>query len=173
MTYFVVDIEADGPALGMHSMVSFGAVVLSEQLDHTFFGQLRPISEHWVPKALAVTGYTREETLAFPEPEVVISSFVAWVKAHTARGTHPQFVSDNNGFDFGFMSYYLWRFAGANPFGHSSRNMSDLYRGMQKRMKCSFTHLKETVHDHNPVNDALGNAEALLKMRDMGLRIRL
>ena len=31
--------------------------------------------------------------------------------------------------------------------------------------------LRQTVHTHNPVDDAVGNAEALLKMQEMGLRI--
>ena len=30
---------------------------------------------------------------------------------------------------------------------------------------------RKTAHDHNPVNDAKGNAEALLSMKEMGLKI--
>jgi hypothetical protein len=32
---------------------------------------------------------------------------------------------------------------------------------------------RRTNHDHNPVNDAKGNAEALLVMKEMGLKIVL
>lgn len=31
--------------------------------------------------------------------------------------------------------------------------------------------LRKTKHTHNPVDDAIGNAEALLQMKDMGLKI--
>jgi hypothetical protein len=30
---------------------------------------------------------------------------------------------------------------------------------------------RKTIHDHHPVNDAKGNAEALLVMKNMGLKI--
>ena len=41
----MVDIESDGPIPGDYSMVSFGAVVVDGQLDKTFYGKLRPISD--------------------------------------------------------------------------------------------------------------------------------
>jgi hypothetical protein len=34
-----------------------------------------------------------------------------------------------------------------------------------------WKHLRKTPHDHHPVNDARGNAEALLAMIAMGLRL--
>jgi len=173
MTYFVIDIESDGPVTPLYSMVSFGAVVLDTKLDQTFYGQVRPISEKWIPEHLAVSGHTRAETLLFPKPEAVMPEFVDWVKTHTAKGSKPIFVSDNNGFDFSFMNYYLWQYVGDNIFGYDTMNMSDLYKGMCKNVKSSFKHLKKTKHTHHPVDDAKGNAESLLAMRDMGLQIVL
>jgi hypothetical protein len=173
MTYFVVDIESDGPVTPQYSMVLFGAVVLAPSLTETFFGKVRPISEEWLPKALAVSHLTREETLLFPPPEVTIPAFVGWVEAHTEAGKRPVFVSDNTGFDFSFMNFYLWKYAGRNPFGHTSRNISDLYKGMERDVASSFWSLKQTKHTHHPVDDAMGNAEALLAMRELGLRLPL
>lgn len=43
-------------------------------------------------------------------------------------------------------------------------------------MKDTFTNfkrLRKTRHSHHPVDDAKGNAEALLVMREMGLKISL
>jgi hypothetical protein len=34
-----------------------------------------------------------------------------------------------------------------------------------------WKHLRRTPHDHDPVNDARGNAEALLAMIHMGLKL--
>lgn len=34
-----------------------------------------------------------------------------------------------------------------------------------------WKHLRDTKHDHMPVNDAIGNAEVILKMKEMGLKI--
>jgi hypothetical protein len=38
-------------------------------------------------------------------------------------------------------------------------------------MRASWKQLRDTKHTHNPVDDAKGNAEAILKMKDMGLKI--
>jgi hypothetical protein len=41
-------------------------------------------------------------------------------------------------------------------------------------MFANFKHLRRTKHDHNPVNDAKGNAEALLTLiQRYDLKIRL
>ncbi|OGG59632.1 exonuclease [Candidatus Kaiserbacteria bacterium RIFCSPHIGHO2_02_FULL_50_50] len=173
MTYFVVDIESDGPVPGLYSMISFGAVILNRKLNRTYYGTIRPISTEWIPEALAVSGHTRDETLLFENPEVVMPAFATWVHDNTKSGTKAVFVSDNNGYDFSFMAYYLWRYTGSCVFGHTSRNINDLYRGMQKTLDCSFDHLRGRSLDHNPVRDAIANAEALLKMRQLGLCLKL
>ena len=54
----MVDIEADGPIPGDYSMICFGAVVVEPSLSRTFYRQLRPISDCWIPEALAVSGFT-------------------------------------------------------------------------------------------------------------------
>jgi len=42
---------------------------------------------------------------------------------------------------------------------------------MMKDSRASWKHLRKTKHTHNPVDDAMGNAEALLEMQKMGLKI--
>jgi hypothetical protein len=37
----------------------------------------------------------------------------------------------------------------------------------------SFKHLRQTPHTHNPLDDAKGNAEALIAMKKSGLKIAL
>lgn len=84
------------------------------------------------------------------------------------------FIADNNGFDWQFINWYFHHFTGSNPFGFSSTNLGSLYKGLVKDTLRSFKHLRRTRHTHNPVGDAIGNAEALLSMRDeMGLNIKL
>jgi hypothetical protein len=172
MSWIMVDIEADGPILGDYSMVSIGAVVVEPGLERAFYGELRPISETFVPEALAVSGFSRERTLAFPEPEGVMRGFAAWV-SEVGVG-RPMFVSDNNGFDWQFINWYFHHFTGSNPFGFSSTNLGSLYKGLVGDTTKNFKHLRKTRHTHHPVDDAKGNAEALLSMRDgMELRILL
>jgi hypothetical protein len=57
MSYFVVDIEADGPIPGDYSMICFGAVLVDEKLDRSFYGQVHPISEKHDPEALERAAY--------------------------------------------------------------------------------------------------------------------
>ncbi len=49
MSYIMVDIEADGAIPGDYSMISFGAVIVDDKLDRTFYGKLKPISDKWIP----------------------------------------------------------------------------------------------------------------------------
>ena len=170
MAYIMVDIEADGPIPGDYSMISFGAVLVNEQLDKTFYGQLKPISDRYIPEALAVSGHTREETQTFEDPVKVMLDFAEWLKA-TCKN-QPIFISDNNGFDWMFICWYFHHFIGKNPFGFSSQNLGSLYKGIVKDTTKNFKHLRKTKHTHHPVDDAKGNAEALLRLRDeFGLKI--
>ena len=171
MSYFVVDVESDGPCPGLYSMVCFGVVLVDDKVEtmKSFYGQVRPISEIWKPDALAVSGFTREQCLQFPCAEDTMKEFAEWVVSNN-KG-RPIFISDNNGFDWSFINYYLHTFYGDNPFGWSSRRIGDLYCGMQKSVFERWKHLRKTKHTHNPVDDAMGNAEALIELKRMGLVI--
>jgi DNA polymerase III epsilon subunit-like protein len=172
MACVMVDVESDGPIPGDYSMICFGAVVVQEGLDRTFYGRLKPISEKWIPEALAVSGFTREDALGFDDPKTVMEQFGRWIADNT--NGRPLFASDNNGFDWQFINWYFHHFLGANPFGFSSSNLGSLYKGLVKDTFQTFKHLRRTRHSHNPVDDARGNAEALLHMKDrLGLKIRL
>jgi|GEM_PF-5723472 len=124
------------------------------------------------PDALAVSGFSREETMNFDDPETVMLAFEDWIKTNS-KG-RPIFISDNNGFDWMFICWYFHHFLGRNPFGFSSRRLSDLYCGLEKDTFAQWKHLRKTEHTHNPVDDARGNAEVLLYMKEeMGLKIAL
>ena len=172
MSFFMVDVEADGPNPGDYSMVCFGAVVVEPTLSKTFYGQLRPVSSEWIPEALAVSGFTRVQTETFPEPAETMTDFGSWIVENSVG--RPKFISDNNGFDWQFINWYFHHFLGSNPFGYTSTNLGSLYKGVVKDMRKNFKYLRKTKHTHNPVDDATGNAEALLHMSvEMGLYIRL
>ena len=171
MSQIMVDVESDGPIPGDYSMICFGAVIVEPTLSKTFYGQLKPISTQWMPESLAVSGFSREQTLEFEEPKIAMENFSDWIN-NNSQG-RPFFISDNNGFDWQFMNWYFHHFTGQNPFGHSSSNLGSLYKGLVKDTFTNFKHLRKTAHTHNPVDDALGNAEALLAMKEMGLKISL
>lgn len=172
--YIMVDVESDGPIPGPYSMISFGAVVCRDT-SQTFYGKLRPISANWIPAALAISGFTREQVMEFPTAESEMIRFLQWLNEIRPHGKDwLRFISDNNGYDWQFINWYLWTFCNENPFGHSSTNLGSLYKGLVKDDFKNFKHLRKTKHTHNPVDDATGNVEALQYMKEqMGLKIIL
>lgn len=163
----MVDVETDGPIPGDYSMLAIGAVVVESGLERTFKRYLHPISDKFDPEAMAVGGFTREQVVndsKFLAAGVAMTDFRDWINGLGIRS--PIFIADNNGFDWQFVNWYFHHFLGANPFGFSSQNLNSLYKGLTKDAFSSFKHLRKTRHDHDPVNDAKGNAEALLHMID-------
>lgn len=162
--YVMVDVEADGPIPGDYSMVSFGAIVVDDKLDKTFYSDLlTPISVRYDLAALSVSGNSRDYLeLWGADPRPRMAAFEDWLKSHVPK--KPVFISDNNGFDWSFINWYFHHFLGRNPFGFSSQNLNSLYKGLQRDYYASFKHLRKTKHTHHPVDDARGNAEALLVM---------
>jgi hypothetical protein len=76
------------------------------------------------------------------------------------------FVSDNPAYDWQWINFYFWKHLGGNPMGFSARRIGDFYAGLRGDFSKAnhWKHLRRTVHDHNPVNDAMGNCEALERM---------
>jgi hypothetical protein len=169
--YISVDVEADGKYVGDYSMVCFGAVVIQpKEKKKTFFGRTAPITDNFIPEALAISGYSREEHLAFPEPEKTMKSFADWV-AKVSPKRRPTFITDNPAFDWQWINYYLHKYTGSNIFGFSARRIGDLYCGLVQDAHAPWKHLRDTHHTHHPVDDAMGNAEVVIKLQDMGLNI--
>lgn len=170
MSLFSFDCEADGPCPGLYSMIEMGMVVVTPTLDKTYFSTLKPMTEYFEDGALKAIGATREQTLAYRDPAEAMKEAVEWVEA-TSEG-RPTFISDNNGFDWQFWNYYCHYYIGRNPFGFSSRRISDVYSGLTRNMRggTKWKSLRKTAHTHNALDDAKGNAEALL---EIGKRYRI
>ena len=175
MSLFVVDVEADGPCPGLYSMVSFGAVLVKDgDLDCFFYGKTKPMTEQFIPGALAACNTTREQHLTYDDPKEVMTRFSQWIAQHN-KGK-PVFLSDNPAFDWQFIHYYFIAHLGNNPFGRSARRIGDLYAGLEHDFFASskWKSLKKTKHTHHPVDDAMGNVEAFIAFtRQHKLRVPL
>lgn len=173
MSWFVVDVESDGPIIGLNSMVCFGAVRLNKKLDNTFYGKTKPLSTTYDEQALSISGFTRKQHEAFEDPVLVFRRFKEWINKTNKSGT-PVLISDNNGYDASWINYYFHLYTGSNPFGWSSRRIGDLWGGFNNNPYIRWKReLRTTNHDHNPLNDAMGNAEALLRMAEKGLKLHI
>ncbi|MGW6907900.1 3'-5' exonuclease [Streptomyces sp. NPDC054940] len=175
--YISVDIEADGPIPGPYSMLSLGAAVAGTQdadaftaadpEKHTFYRELRPIGEEFVPEALAVSGLDRERLRTEgAEPAAALTEFTAWVREVSA-GAQPVMAGYPASYDWTFLYWYLIRFTGASPFGHSGcMDMKTLYAtkaGLPLRAVAKGTMPRELLsrrrHTHHALDDAVEQAE--------------
>ena len=162
---FVIDVEADGGAVGLYSMISFGVVDLYDH-SKTFFGQTAPLEGAWYnTKALEVCNVTRQEHESYPDPETTMVMFQRWLTENYNADRYIMW-SDNPAWDFQWVNYYSIRYLGTNPFGHSARRIGDLSAGFNRKPTdtSSWKKLRDTKHTHHPVDDALGNAQALTKI---------
>lgn len=148
-----VDVEATGPCPGRGVMTEFGAVHYPSK--QTYHGKLHGSRPHPDNPALSqLTGETFDAAL-------VMADFEAWLELTAGKG-RLIFVSDNPAFDFQWVNYYFWHYLERNPFGHSARRIGDFWAGIQHNFYTSqdWKSYRVTPHDHNPVNDAMGNVEA-------------
>jgi len=163
--HVVVDVETNGSIISKHSMINLGAVIVEPELNRTFYAEFKPISDFFDDEAISISGFTFEETKKFPYPEIGMQSFENWLKENIEG--RPIFWSDNNGYDFSWVNWYFLMYNGKNPFGHSSRRIGDLASGLNLDLHFPWKRIRKKSgikHDHNPLNDAKGNAFALLEL---------
>ncbi|WP_189299163.1 3'-5' exonuclease [Streptomyces cinerochromogenes] len=180
--YISVDIEADGPIPGPYSMLSLGAAVAGVQdgagftaadpEERTFYRELRPISQEFVAEALAVSGLDRDRLIAEgAEPDVALAEFAAWVREVSA-GAQPVMCGYPASYDWTFLYWYLIRFTGSSPFGHSGcLDMKTLYATKARlplRAVAKGTMPRELLsrrrHTHHALDDAIEQAELFARL---------
>ncbi len=79
----------------------------------------------------------------------------------------PVFISDNVAYDWQWIAGMFDKAGLPNPFGHSGRRISDFWAGLNNNFgeTQSWKRFRKTKHDHNPVNDAMGNVEAFQEIK--------
>jgi len=114
--YIATDVEADGPIPGPYSMLSLGMAVAGHR-GSTFYTELKPISDQFVPEALAVSGLDRERLLReAPTPEQAMAAAARWIDELRTLG-RPVFLAAPAVWDGMFVHWYFTRFTGKSPFG--------------------------------------------------------
>ena len=162
--YFMIDVEAIGqcPNYLENRMTEFGCVIVSNPPEFAFWGIIEKKGIFPNSKtSLIVVEPT--DILSYQERLfITMRKFSHWIETHCLNDFSPVFISDNNGWDYQWINWAFHSATGSNPFGHSSQNLGSLYKGKIGTMKKNFKHLRKTKHTHNPVDDALGNVEALI-----------
>lgn len=151
--FIFVDVEAVGISPANGTMTEFGAVDYdSRSTFHGKFYESEPDPAN--PSKAIITGDKLNS-----ERRVMIM-FADWLK--TLGSGRPIFISDNPAYDFQWINYAFDKAIGENPFGHSGRRISDFWAGFNNKWgeTQSWKRFRVTPHDHNPVNDSMGNVEA-------------
>ena len=135
--YVSTDVEADGPIPGPHSLLSLGSVALAADgaTLGEFAANLAPLpgaAPHprtmlwWAsyPEALAAARTAPED------PAVVMRRYVAWLRDLPGRVV---FVGQPAALDFAWVYWYLMRFVGDSPFGHSALDVKTYAMALVKK----------------------------------------
>ena len=163
--WIFVDVEALGTSPVNGTMTEFGAV--HEATRATFHGRLFEGTPNPDNPAVPVIG-NRIAT-----DKEVAEGFVKWLQDVGGKD-RPVFVSDNVAYDWMWIAGMFDKADMPNPFGHSGRRISDFWAGLQHNWgeTQSWKRFRQTKHDHNPVNDAMGNVEAFQEIKKLAKELR-
>ncbi len=168
--YISVDIEASGPIPPEYSMLSIGACI-AEDIETSFYEELKPISERFLPKAIKVVGKPMEYFAEHgKDPKIAMEKFKTWIESTTAEKT-PIFVGFNAAFDWAFINWYFHTYSDKNPFGIAPIDIKSLFMGLEgchwkdtrsSRIPDQFKGpLKQT---HHALDDAKAQAQIFEKI---------
>ena len=176
--YVSVDIEAAGPVPGEYSMLALGACLVDSP-QNTFYAELQPINERFVPEALEVSKLSLQRLKREGRPpSAAMTDFGEWVKRLTV-GRQPVFVGFNACFDWSFVNWYFHVFVGDNPFGFGGVDIKAYIMGMtgctwqETRMGQLPAEFKPSQPlSHNALDDAIQQAEIFTRILAAGTHER-
>jgi hypothetical protein len=175
--HFILDVEATSRTPMTGVMTEFALAHLES--DSTFYAHLYVAHPHPDIPALPVVETDEDgnpvEDIWFaldgktPHPHRplsfndLIDAIEGWIADITKGKGRPVLVSDNNGFDAMWFNCWTDDVAQKLLLGHSSRRIGDFYAGICGKWgdHSSWKRLRRTTHTHHPLDDAVGNREAL------------
>jgi hypothetical protein len=173
--YVSTDVETDGPAPGLNSLLSFAsaAYLQDKTLVGTFTANLEVLSGAVSdPKTMLWWEGQPEAWKACREnqrsPKLVMPEYALWLRSLPGK---PIFIGYPAGFDFSFIYYYLWRFAGDSPFSFSAIDIKTYAMAMLKtpsRQTVKRNMPKEWFdplpHTHVALDDAIEQGAMFINM---------
>lgn len=180
--YISADVETDGPIPGRYSMLSFGLAVAGgfdgevfnprDPAAATFYRELRPITDVWVPEAVEASRLDRDALRReAADPTLAMAEATDWVTS-VAAGARPVLVAYPVVFDWMFLHWYFVSFAGESPFGFSGA--LDIKTMYQQKARVTLNEAGRTdlppelrashPHTHNARDDAVEQAEIFNKL---------
>lgn len=180
--YVSIDVEADGPIPGPHSMLSFGAAAFTsdKKLVSTFEANLELLEGATPDPETAEWWKTQPEAWEkcrqnLQSPKAAMPAFVRWVKELPGRAVCVAYPA---GFDFMFVYWYLRYFAKESPFSFSCLDIKSYatallnlpFRDVTKRTMPQHW-FEKVPHTHVALDDA--KEQGLIAMNMMADRQKL
>lgn len=165
LPWIFIDCEARGISPVNGVLTEFGAVHYETR--ETFHGRLFEATPDPDNPAISIVGERVADDL-----EVALA-FSRWIEGVNGTG-RATFVSDNPAYDWQWIAGMFDKAGLQNPFGHSARRIADYWAGVQLNWSDtqSWKRFRQTIHDHNPVNDAMGNVEAFEHIQHIAKELR-
>lgn len=168
LRYFSVDIEASGPVPGLFSMLSLGVCVVGDP-GINFYRELKPLTFHHDPEALAVTGFDLNKLMYTGiDALTVMKELSDWVQIHSLDGRHAVFAGFNAAFDWSFINWYFHYTAIKNPFGYVPMDIKSFFKGAHgihwkdARSSIAAAHYGiKRGREHHALDDAIFQAAIL------------
>ncbi len=141
--------------------------------EHQFYVELKPISDDFVPEAIAVGGFDHSELKRTGvDPVKAMTDFANWVNEMAKKyDAVPVFTAYPVVYDFMFTNWYLIRYSTVgSPFGHGrSKDIKETYAAKANTTIVNSTkrsmpkHLfSKLPHTHNALDDAVEQGLVLL-----------
>ena len=179
--YVSTDIETDGPAPGLNSMLSFAsaAYLADKTLVRTFSANLETLGgasadpatmAWWKSQPLAWQACRRN----LQPPVLIMPQYVSWLKGLPDK---PVFVGYPAVFDFMFITYYLHQFAGESPFSYFALDIKTYAMALLKKNlydvdKDSMPKhwFDDLPYTHIPLDDAVSQGALFCNMLAENMR---
>ena len=162
--YISTDVETDGPIPGPYSMLSFAsaAYTANGEMISTFSANLEPLEKATSHPDTTKWWAGHPEAwdacrVSLQEPERAMQAYNDWIYSLDGK---PVFVAYPAGFDFLFVYWYLIRFVGVSPFGHSALDIKSYAMAILK------TKYRETVKHKMPKSWFSGAAHTHIALDD-------
>ncbi|MCJ7440559.1 MAG: 3'-5' exonuclease [Thermoanaerobaculaceae bacterium] len=169
--FISVDVETAGPNPAQYSLLSLGACLVFDPAN-TFYVEVQPVTDAFVPEAMQITGLDMEQLRAHGlAPEQAMRQFSEWVLHAVPGDRQPVFVALNAAFDWMFVADYFHRYLGRNPFGHKALDIKALFMGVAGTDwdETGFGHIAkhfqiEQPLTHHALEDAVAQAGLFRKI---------
>lgn len=181
--YVSIDIETDGPAPSLNSMLALGAAAFDENENElgTWYSTLTSLTDAQQNPDTMAWWQTQPEAWSEVNkncryPGIAIPDFVSWCENLPGK---PVAVGWPIAFDFAYVNYYCWLFMNRNPLGFSGLDIRSYEHALADRTGVAVSDLHASVEaetdisgllPHVAVDDAVKQGRWFMALRRRALQ---